>query len=204
MNSLIRTGLIAAAVCAIAGHSSQSKAADWAVEQLQTDSSFQLLYYAPVWQSFSVAPSTINRVEVSLVNLNFQLSDEKTLTLRLYDGLGLAGPLRYAGTVDAEDAVTDSGVGWVGFDLNVPANAPSGIYTFELVVQTERYGVEVFSGNAYVDGRAHFVGLVSGATFGEVQDLRFRIMTSIPEPAPALMLLCGGVWLAHRIRATRC
>lgn len=198
MKALIHMGLLAAA-CACGG---PSQAAEWVVEQALKDSSIQILYHSPVWQSFTVAPSTIDRIEVSLVNLNGQLPDEKTVTLRLYDGQGLGGPLRYSRTIEAPQAVIYTGVGWVGFDMAVPASSQGGAYTFELVAQTERFGVEVYSGNTYANGRAHFVDPVTGTNFGEVQDLRFRVMASVPEPATAWMLLCGSLLLVGRFRAS--
>lgn len=198
MKTLIRMGLIAAA-CSCVG---PSLAAGWAVEQALKDSTFQILYSSPVWQSFTVSPSTIDRIEVSLVNLNGQLPYEKTVTLRLYEGQGLGGSLRYSRTVEVPQAVIFSGVGWVPFDMGVRAYTQDGVYTFELVAQTERFGVEVYSGNAYANGRAHFVDPVTGANFGEAQDLRFRVMTSIPDLPTVWTLLCGGLLLVGRFRAS--
>lgn len=158
----------------------------------------------PLGQSFVASGDSIGVVELRLLNLNmwFELSQDRLVTLDLFDGVGFGGLQLASKTVDV-DRLLGGLVGaesQVDFDMGGVAVVPGQAYSFQLRAATARFGSVWLSGNPYADGQA----ILQGQPFDD-PDLYFGI-SAVPEQRSDLLLATGLMlfgWLSFRRRTSR-
>ncbi|GCL65099.1 hypothetical protein [Pseudaquabacterium pictum] len=150
----------------------------------------------PMGQSFIANGDSVHTVELQLLNMNIslELSQDRLVTLDLYEGVGFQGAHLASQTVDVDRILgrLAGTQGQVDFALGGVAVVPGQPYSFQLRAATARFGSVWFAGNAYADGHA----ILQGEAFDD-PDLYFGIR-AVSEPCSVLLLTAGLVLLRAR------
>lgn len=149
----------------------------------------QVAAVQPLGQSFTATLPSVGAIWLRVINMNmdFQLAQDKTLTLELHAGGSLAGTVLGTSTVDVDALIGslrgDEGLVEFGFG-HVPVLSGQ-TYSFEVKAATTRFGVNWLSEGHYGGGQALLQGTGSAA------DLYFSVAAAVPEPAAYELLLLG-------------
>lgn len=152
----------------------------------------------PMGQSFIANGDILHTVDLHLLNLNmsFDLSQDRFVTLDLFAGIGFGGVHLASKTVDVDQVLGQlvGAHGPVAFALGSVPVTPGHTYSFQLRAVTARFGSVWFAGNAYPDGQA----ILQGEAFSD-PDLYFGI-SAVPEPASSGLIAAGLALICMRRR----
>jgi hypothetical protein len=157
----------------------------------------QIAVMQPFGQSFTATSATITSIALQFVNMNmdFDMSRDLFVELRLFGGADFSAPLLATSRVNVDSVIGSnlSMEGPVYFPFgNVPVTVGS-VYSFEVQTATARYGVYWPGMDNYDGGSAIFFGAPIDA------DLNFAVVGAVPEPVAASLLLVGLPVLATAI-----
>lgn len=161
----------------------------------------QIATMQPFGQSFTATSSTITSIGLLFLNMNMDvdMSRDHFVDLTLYDGADFSAPVLASSRVNVDSVIGTSqfATGPVYFSVGSVPVAVGTTYSFELKAATARFGVYWPGRESYDGGNALFFGAPIDA------DLHFAVMSAVPEPMAATLLVAGCMLLVAAVRRQR-